>query len=297
MHFCKMLKKLQERWKVNLVNLILIILTFALGGSLCGWAGRKILLFTNLEKGVVWILLYIILVTLLWPLCVLLISIPFGQFGFFKKYISKILGKFRSKKPNIQKIYNIAVFASGAGSNAKKIIEYFNAAENNNGKVCMLVCNNPAAGALKIATENNIPALLINRKNFQEKDYLLAELKKKSIDFIVLAGFLWKIPTYLLKEYPKKIINIHPALLPKFGGKGMYGHHVHESVIANKEKQSGISIHYVDEIYDHGAIIFQAICDVTGNDTVETLSQKIHLLEHQHYPAVIDAVLQKQNPS
>ena len=292
-----MLKKLQERWKVNLVNLILIILTFALGGSLCGWAGRKILLFTNLEKGVVWILLYIILVTLLWPLCVLLISIPFGQFGFFKKYISKILGKFRSKEPNIQKIYNIAVFASGAGSNAKKIIEYFNAAENNNGKVCMLVCNNPAAGALKIATENNIPALLIDRKNFQEKDYLLAELKKKSIDFIVLAGFLWKIPTYLLKEYPKKIINIHPALLPKFGGKGMYGHHVHESVIANKEKQSGISIHYVDEIYDHGAIIFQAICDVTSNDTVETLSQKIHLLEHQHYPAVIDAVLQKQNPS
>ena len=123
-----MLKKLQERWHVNLVNLILIIITFALGGSLCGWAGRKILLFTNLEKGVIWILLYIILVTLLWPICVLLISIPFGQFGFFKKYISKILSKFRanrSEAPNTHKINKIAVFASGAGSNAKKIIEYF----------------------------------------------------------------------------------------------------------------------------------------------------------------------------
>lgn len=299
MHFCKMLKKLQERWHVNLVNLILIIITFALGGSLCGWAGRKILLFTNLEKGVIWILLYIILVTLLWPICVLLISIPFGQFGFFKNYISKILSKFRanrSKGPNIQKIKKIAVFASGAGSNAKKIIEYFNRAEKKHGQVCMLVSNNPAAGAIKIAAENKIPSLLVDRKKFQDKEYILAELNKNGIDFIVLAGFLWKIPAFLINEYPKKITNIHPALLPKYGGKGMYGNHVHETVIANKEKQSGISIHYVDEIYDHGEVIFQATCDVTGEDTVETLSQKIHLLEHQHYPVVIDDVLQKQNP-
>ena len=296
MHFCRMLKKLQEHWKVNGFNLILIILTFALAGSLCGWAGRKLLLLTNLEKGITWFLLYIILITLLWPLCVLIVSIPFGQFSFFKKYISRIWKKFSGGKnadAADQQIINVAIFASGAGSNAKKIIEHF---AGSRVKIVLIVCNNPAAAVLNIASEDNIASLLIEKEKFLKGDAYLPELKKYCISFIVLAGFLWKLPSSLINAYPKKIINIHPALLPKYGGKGMYGHHVHEAVIAHKEKQSGISIHYADELYDHGEIIFQATCELTDADTVETLTNKIRSLEHLHYPHVIEAVFKKQNP-
>lgn len=291
-----MLKKLQDRWKVNGVNLVLIILTFALGGSLCGWVGRKLLLLTSMEKGVAWVLVYIILITILWPLCVLIISFPFGQFSFFKKYISKVWSRMSGKKTNTehQHLVRIAIFASGAGSNAKKIIEYFNNSKDI--QIGLIVCNNPAAGVLAIAAANNIRVLILERERFSKGDGYLPELKRPGINFIVLAGFLWKLPPVLINAYPKKIINIHPALLPKYGGKGMYGHHVHDAVIANKEKQSGISIHFADERYDHGEIIFQATCDLTDADTPETLAQKIHLLEHQHYPAVIEAVLKKQNP-
>lgn len=297
MHFCSMLKKLQERWKVNLLNLVLILITFATGGSLCGWAGRKLLLLTNLDKGAVWVVLYIVLVTLLWPFCVLLISIPLGQFGFFRKYIAKIMAKLSGGKKQASAIppVNIAIFASGAGSNAKNIIEYFNTNGGKNASVSLLVCNNPKAGVLQIAAANNIPALLVNREQFRDQGGLLAALEEKGIGFIVLAGFLWKLPEFLVKRYPKKIINIHPALLPKYGGKGMYGHHVHEAVIANKEKQSGISIHYVDELYDHGEIIFQATCEVLATDTAETLAKKIHQLEQQYFPKLIEASIQKQN--
>ena len=296
MHFCRMLKKLQDHWKVNGVNLFLIILTFALAGSLCGWAGRKLLLLINLEKGIAWFLLYIIFITLLWPLCVLIVSIPFGQFSFFKKYISRILKKFSRKKNGDaaeQQIINVAIFASGAGSNAKKIIEYFSGSRV---KIGVIVCNNPAAAVLNIATENNIPGLVIEKEKFFRGDAYLPELKKYGVNFIILAGFLWKLPPSLVNAFPKKIINIHPALLPKYGGKGMYGHHVHEAVIANKEKQSGISIHYADELYDHGEIIFQATCELTDADTVETLTDKIRILEHTHYPHIIETVFEKQNP-
>ena len=296
MHFCRMLKKLQERWKVNGVNLVLIILTFALAGSLCGWVGRKVLLLTNLEKGVTWFLLFIIIITVLWPLCVLAVSVPLGQFSFFKRYISKILGKFSrggtgSRKH--QQIFNVAIFASGAGSNAKKIIEYFAGGPV---KIALIVCNNPVAGVLKIAEENNIPDLVIEKERFLKGDAYLPELKKYGINFIVLAGFLWKLPAAMINAYPKKIVNIHPALLPKYGGKGMYGKHVHEAVIGHKEKQSGISIHYVDDLYDHGEIILQATCELTDTDTVESLTKKIQLLEHMHYAPVIEDVLKKQKP-
>jgi formyltetrahydrofolate-dependent phosphoribosylglycinamide formyltransferase len=266
-----------------------------LGGSLCGYAGRKILLLTTLEKGPLWVILYIILVTLLWPLCVILISMPLGQFSFFKRYLAKVWNKISGKagKKKGQDKVRIAIFASGAGSNAEKIITSPEAGAGTY-TVALIVCNKPGAGVLSIAEKNGIPTLLIEKERFFNGDNYLPELQKHKIDFIVLAGFLWKIPVPLIKAYPKKIINIHPALLPNYGGKGMYGNKVHEAVIAAKENESGISIHYVDEIYDHGETIFQAKCPVTNDDTAETLAQKIHVLEHAHYPKLIAEILQKR---
>lgn len=284
-----MLEKLKKHWKVNSINLALIIITFALGGSLCGYAGRKILLLTNMEKGPVWVMLYIILVTLLWPLAVILISLPLGQFWFFKNYVAKIGRKFFSKRKPAHEIACIAIFASGAGSNAQQIINYF--AGSSTIKIGLVVCNNPGAGVFAIAQKENIPALLINKERFFNGDAYLPELKEKQVSFIVLAGFLWKIPGQLINVYPKKIINIHPALLPKYGGQGMYGRFVHDAVINNKEAESGISIHYVDDLYDHGEIIFQSKCVVEENETAETLAQKIRVLEHRHYPVVMEKLL------
>ncbi len=302
-----MFEKLKQHWKVNGLSLILIITTFALGGSLCGYAGRKLMALTTIDKGALWIVLYILLVTLLWPLSVLLVSIPLGQFNFFKNYIGKILGRFSSTKKNpllsppvgreIEKnnvdefVINIAIFASGAGSNAAQIIKHFSSSAKI--KIALIVCNKPGAGVLNIAANAGIPSLLIEKEQFFKGDSYLPELQKHAIDFIVLAGFLWKIPERLIKAYPKKIINIHPALLPQYGGKGMFGHHVHEAVINNKETESGITIHYVDELYDHGAVIFQAKCIVDENDSADSLAKKIHLLEHKHYPKVIAELLQK----
>ena len=283
-----MLKKLQQRWKVNAVNLVLIICTFALGGSLCGIAGRKILLLTGLEKGFLWGLVYIILITLIWPLCVLLISIPLGQFSFFKNYLNKIWARMSNKH---QKTISIAIFASGAGSNAQKIIDKFKG--NQSASIALIVCNKPGAGVLDIAARENIPSLVIEKKRFMDEDHYLEELHKKQVDLIILAGFLWKIPSALINAYPQKIVNIHPALLPKYGGKGMYGSRVHQAVIDAKEKESGITIHYVDEIYDHGKIILQARCPVNEEDTPDTLAAKIHALEHLYYPAVIEELVKK----
>lgn len=284
-----MLEKLKARWKVNSINLVLVIATFALGGSLCGYAGRKILLLTNLEKGALWIILYIILVTLLWPLCVLLISIPLGQFGFFKNYILKIWGKMSGRSKPGRKT-NIAIFASGTGTNAQQIINTFSGSAKIH--IGLIVCNKPGAGVMAIAEKAGIPVLMIERDRFMNGDHYLPELQKHRIDFIALAGFLWKMPAALVQAYPKKIINIHPALLPKYGGAGMYGAKVHESVIASGDKESGITIHYVDELYDHGEIIFQSRCPVAPEDTPETLAQKIHVLEHTHYPEQIAVILQ-----
>jgi len=285
-----MFEKLKQRWKVNGVNLVLIIATFALGGSLCGYAGRKILMLTGLEKGAFWIILYVLLVTLLWPLCVLLISIPLGQFSFFKGYLTKVWGKMSGRK-KAQPATNISIFASGAGSNAKQIINQFKVSDTI--KIALIVCNKPGAGVLAIAHEAGIPVLLIEKERFVAGDNYLPELTQHKIDFLVLAGFLWKMPVAILQAYPKKIINIHPALLPKYGGKGMYGGKVHEAVIAAGEHESGISIHYVDEVYDHGEIIFQATCTVAASDTPASLAQKIHILEHTNYPRVIAEILQK----
>ena len=289
-----MFEKLKQRWKVNGLNLVLIIITFALGGSLCGYAGRKILMLTGLEKGALWILLYLLLITLLWPVCVLLISFPLGQFSFFKRYLVKVWRKMSGRK-NAQPVTRIAIFASGAGSNAQNIINHF--ATSPNIKIALIVCNKPGAGVLQIAGQAAIPSLLIEKERFFNGDNYLPELAKHKIDFIVLAGFLWKMPVGLVQAYPKKIINIHPALLPKYGGKGMYGSKVHEAVIAAREIESGITIHYVDEMYDHGEIIFQATCEVAENETAASLAQKIHVLEHANYPRVIANLIKKQNRS
>ncbi len=189
---------------------------------------------------------------------------------------------------------HIAIFASGAGSNARRIIEFF--AGSAEAKIALIVCNKPGAGVLGIASEKHIPVLLIERERFYRGDGYLPELSKYGIDMLVLAGFLWKVPETLIRAYPKKIVNIHPALLPAYGGKGMYGHHVHGAVLANGENQSGITIHYVDEHYDHGDIIYQATCAVEGNDSADSLAQKIHQLEYTHYPAVIADIIKKQKP-
>lgn len=188
----------------------------------------------------------------------------------------------------------IAIFASGAGSNAEKIIVQTNRLLMEgcgNFQIALIVCNKPEAGVLKIAASYNIETLIIEKERFFRGDGYVPVLKEKGIDFIVLAGFLWKIPVSLISAFAGRIINIHPALLPKYGGKGMYGGKVHQAIIAAGDKESGITIHYVDELYDHGNIIFQATCAIDENDTAETLAQKIHQLEHKHYPEVIEGLL------
>lgn len=187
---------------------------------------------------------------------------------------------------------NIAVFASGAGSNALKIISHFR--QHTFVKVALIVCNKFKAGVLEIAQKESIPMLIIEKKKFENTGYV-NDLHKFDIGFIVLAGFLWKIPPVLIKEYPECIINIHPALLPAYGGKGMYGKAVHEAVIHARDQESGITIHIVDEIYDNGKIIFQARCPVVELDTPESLAEKIHVLEHEHYPKEIERMIGMKN--
>jgi formyltetrahydrofolate-dependent phosphoribosylglycinamide formyltransferase len=187
----------------------------------------------------------------------------------------------------------IAIFASGAGTNTQKIIDHFRI--NHSIKVALILCNKPNAGVLSIAGKENIPFIIMEKEKFVAGEFYLSVLKEKKIDFLVLAGFLWQLPVELVKFYAGKIINIHPALLPKYGGKGMFGNHVHESVLHNNEKESGITVHYVDEIYDHGKIIFQAKCIIEPHETAETLAKKIHALEHKNYPASIELVINLKN--
>ncbi|MGJ7031204.1 phosphoribosylglycinamide formyltransferase [Niabella hirudinis] len=185
----------------------------------------------------------------------------------------------------------IAIFASGAGSNARKLIDHFR--DHAFASVSLVVCNKPGAGVTQIAATEDIELLLIDRLSLQSEDFP-KKLKEKGIDFIVLAGFLLKIPVSLVETFPGHIVNIHPALLPKYGGKGMYGQYVHEAVIAAKEAESGITIHLVDEQYDHGATLFQATCAVSASDTPESLAQKVHFLEHQHFAPVVEKLILRE---
>jgi phosphoribosylglycinamide formyltransferase 1 len=182
----------------------------------------------------------------------------------------------------------MAIFASGGGSNALKLMEY--AAETGRFTVALLVTNKAQCGAVLLAQNAGIPVLVLERERFFNGDAYLPVLQDYSIDFLTLAGFLWKIPPALVERFPKRIINLHPALLPRHGGPGMYGLHVHAAVLAAGDAESGITIHYVDELYDHGAIIFQARCPVLPGDTPETLQQRVRLLEHAHYARVAGEV-------
>jgi len=185
----------------------------------------------------------------------------------------------------------LAIFASGQGSNAHEIIRYFrNGAHAVIGKhveITLIVCNKPGAGVLDVASQSGIPVCLIEKENFFRGSHYLEEFSRHNISFIVLAGFLWKIPSALIQAFPDRMLNIHPALLPNYGGKGMYGKAVHEAVIAAGEKESGITIHYVDERYDHGRIFFQTNLTLSSDETPDSLADKIHVLEHRHFPEQI----------
>lgn len=179
----------------------------------------------------------------------------------------------------------IAILASGSGSNAQRLIEHF--AGSTTAEVALVGCDQPAAGVLQRAWDLGVPAYLFNGTQLRDGT-VLRELQGQRIDLVVLAGFLRLIPADMVRAFPDRIVNIHPALLPKYGGRGMYGHHVHAAVIAAQERESGITIHWVNEHYDEGGILFQARCPVLPDDTAETLAQRIHALEHAHYPAVVD---------
>ena len=354
----KFIQNLQEKWKVGGSQFWLIMLTFALGGSLSGRLCSFLLNLVFLEKNWAFWLVYPLFLTILWPFSVLFVSFFTGQFRFFRGYLSRVGVKVfgfggsastsgssgstldsTTSEPSGKSVaapVHIAIFASGAGSNARKIIEYFEGAgsglasagsnlsstaatydsnltstasksTSSQVKVSLIVCNVPDAGVLAIAKEKGIPTLLINKNEFAATGYV-ESLHNADIQFIVLAGFLWKVPEVLVRAYQpgmkidgalvngkenvsKGIINIHPALLPKYGGKGMYGSRVHEAVIAAGEKESGITIHWVNEHYDEGGIIFQATCEVVSGDTPETLADKIHLLEHAHFATTIANLL------
>ncbi|GAB2519859.1 phosphoribosylglycinamide formyltransferase [Spirosoma aerophilum] len=188
----------------------------------------------------------------------------------------------------------IALFASGSGSNAEKIAEYF--ADNAEVDVALIVSNNPKAGVIERGRRLHIPVLLFDRTTFYNTDKITELLLNQNIDLIVLAGFMWLMPADLVRAFPNKIVNIHPALLPKFGGKGMYGHFVHEAVAAAGETESGITIHYVNEHYDEGQIIFQASCPVSPTDTPDDIAHNVQVLEHLHYPRVVADVLTTLTP-
>ncbi len=183
----------------------------------------------------------------------------------------------------------IAIFASGSGTNAENIIKHFQ--DNKDIEVSLVLANNPNAFVLERAKKLSVPSFVFNKDDFYSSDKVLDILQRNNIDFLVLAGFLWLIPSSLIKAFSNRIINIHPALLPKYGGKGMFGDNVHKSVIAHNEQESGITIHYVNERYDEGETIFQAKCTVERNDTAESLANKIHALEYKYFPEVIEQVV------
>ncbi|MBK9734534.1 MAG: phosphoribosylglycinamide formyltransferase [Saprospiraceae bacterium] len=181
---------------------------------------------------------------------------------------------------------NIAIFASGGGSNAAELIRRFNG--HSLISIQLIVCNKKGAGVIDIASREGIEVLFIDRSFFYQSNQILNVLKNKKIDFIVLAGFLWLIPEYLITTFPDKIFNIHPSLLPKYGGKGMYGHFVHEAVKANGEKETGLTIHLVNQKYDEGKILFQAACPISKDMTSDQIAGEVLKLEHLHYATVIE---------
>ncbi|MEO7444498.1 MAG: phosphoribosylglycinamide formyltransferase [Ferruginibacter sp.] len=283
-----MLKKLREKWNVNSRDFIWILVCFAVTGSITAWVSKVITTWITVEKwSASWWMLKGAVLFIGYPIFLLIIGYCLGQFNFFGPFVKKLYGKkviVRTKNERV----NIAIFASGAGSNAREIIRYFQ--HHSTIHVKLIVSNKPGAGVIQVAETNGISYKIINKPQMHSGDFVLY-LKAEKIDWVILAGFLLKIPPALLEAYPNKIINLHPALLPAYGGAGMYGKYVHEAVLANKETQSGITIHYVDDVYDHGEIISRFECPVNENDTVESLAEKIHALEHRHFAGVIESTI------
>ncbi|WP_194851778.1 phosphoribosylglycinamide formyltransferase [Nonlabens antarcticus] len=184
----------------------------------------------------------------------------------------------------------LVLFASGSGSNVQAILDHFTNSDQI--QVSLILSNNPLAGVLERAKKAQVECLVFNKFAFAEAGSIHKILQQINPDLIILAGFLWKIPNFMVTEFSEKIINIHPALLPKYGGKGMYGSHVHNAVVANQEVESGITIHYVNENYDEGAIIKQAVCNILPSDTPADVARKIHDLEQQYFPITIEKLLQ-----
>lgn len=184
---------------------------------------------------------------------------------------------------------NIAVFASGTGSNARRLMEYFSPFPET--RIKLLLTNNPNAGATEHARIMNVPVRVFDRNELYASEAIVELLHGEEINWIVLAGFLWLVPPNLIRAFPRRIVNIHPALLPKFGGKGMYGMNVHQAVIRAGEKLSGITIHYVNEEYDSGDIIFKAEVSIADSETPESLASKIHELEYEHFPLVLEQIV------
>ncbi len=186
-------------------------------------------------------------------------------------------------------MHKIALFASGSGTNVENIANYFS--KSNSIEVSLVLSNNSGAYVLERAKKLNIDTFTFNRSQFYNSTDIINILTENRIDYIVLAGFLWLIPVNIIEAFSNKIVNIHPALLPKYGGKGMYGNKVHEAVVANREKQSGITIHLVNEKYDDGSIIFQQTCEVLPTDSANDVANKVHALEYKHYPETIEKLI------
>lgn len=281
-----MFEKLQQKWKVSSLDLFLILCTFAVTGTSTAYVSRMITGWVGFDDQTFWLWKFLLRAFILvfgYQGILLTVAVFFGQFRFFWNYEKKILRRFKIYPPDPVRL---AIFASGKGSNAEKIIQYF---ENHTFiKVVLIVSNRNTAGVLAIADQYGIKSLLIDKEGFTHGDEYVQNLVNESVTHVVLAGFLWKVPEKLTQAFRNRIINIHPALLPKFGGKGMYGSHVHEAVLAAGEQESGITIHLVDEEYDHGKTLFQARLAVDPTDTADSLAGKIHALEHQHYPKVIE---------
>jgi phosphoribosylglycinamide formyltransferase-1 len=188
---------------------------------------------------------------------------------------------------------NIAIFASGSGTNAQRLIEHFLPITDTN--ISVLLTNKNDARVIERAKKFNIPVRIFDREEFYSSENIAAFLQNEGVEWVILAGFLWLIPKNLLKIFPNRIVNIHPALLPKYGGKGMYGMNVHQAVIDANEKESGITIHFVNEEYDKGSVIFQASCPVDAMDTPESLAAKIHELEYKYFPVVMEKLILNKN--
>lgn len=184
---------------------------------------------------------------------------------------------------------NIAIFASGTGTNARKMLEFFQNADY--ARIALIVSSRADAGVLDIAREFGVPSHVLNKQSFKNTSELLGLLRTHSIEWIVLAGFLWLIPPYLVQAYPRRIINIHPALLPKYGGKGMYGHFVHEAVRESGDLETGITIHFVNENYDEGDIIFQASCALEPGLDASEIARRVQVLEHEHFARVVGGMV------